>query len=625
MTCSYTVIEPAGKKLMSCKHNVPLSANKKMNMRKITFCIGLLFATLGHQAQAQLSPMFAAAHQKSGPQMEETVRRYLSPVRILWKSADAATTIENAEVLLKPGKGQADLSGKNYCILRSNKDGKAGILLDFGQELHGGLQLVTDQSRGGKPIRVRIRFGESASEAMSEIDSIHNATNDHAIRDLVIPLPWLGKIEVGNTGFRFVRIDMVDEGAELKLKEARAIAVFRDIPYLGSFKCSDTLLNKIWLTGAYTVHLNMQDYLWDGIKRDRLVWVGDMHPETSTIAAVFGYNNVVPKSLDMARDITPLPQYMNGMVSYSMWWVLIQHDWYMHNGNISYLKQQKRYLLGLLEHYLKDIDAANSENLNDGARFLDWPSSTDPQAIHAGLQAMLVMTLDAGRKLCTVLNEPGMAIRCRTAVAKLKKNVPDPGTSKQAAALLSLSGLMPAAKANTILSAGGVHQYSTFFGYYMLKAKAKAGDYQGGIDAIRNYWGPMLSLGATTFWEDFNIDWLPNAARIDELVPAGKKDIHGDYGDFCYRGFRHSLCHGWASGPTPWLTTYVLGVKVQAPGCRKISVTPHLGDLSYAEGTFPTPYGIVRIKHIKLSSGKIKTTISKPAQVQLVADEKGSD
>ena len=21
------------------------------------------------------------------------------------------------------------------------------------------------------------------------------------------------------------------------------------------------------------------------------------------------------------------------------------------------------------------------------------------------------------------------------------------------------------------------------------------------------------------------------------------KDIHGDYGEFCYKGFRHSLCH----------------------------------------------------------------------------------
>lgn len=28
----------------------------------------------------------------------------------------------------------------------------------------------------------------------------------------------------------------------------------------------------------------------------------------------------------------------------------------------------------------------------------------------------------------------------------------------------------------------------------------------------------MLDLGATTFWEDFDINWKKNAARIDELT-----------------------------------------------------------------------------------------------------------
>ena len=582
-------------------------------MTKSQCCLTGLLCFFFNAAFAQLPPVFNGTHLHD-VQAEEPVRRYLSPAKIVWETPNATTAISNDRVLLQPGDGQADLSGKNYCVLRN----KAAILLDFGRELHGGLQLVTDQSAGGKPIRVHVRFGESVGEAMSDIDSLHDATNDHAMRDFIISLPWLGKLEVGNTGFRFVRIDIVDDGAVLKLKEARAIFTYRNIPYLGSFKCSDTLLNNIWMTGAYTVHLNMQDYLWDGIKRDRLVWMGDLHPETSTIAAVFGNNSVVPKSLDLARNITPLPQYMNGMISYSMWWVLIQHDWYMHNGDLGYLKQQKSYLTGLLGHYIAKIKTDGSENLDDGTRFLDWPSSTDPQAIHAGLQALMIITLNDGAELCSILGDPQTGAQCLSAVAKLKTHVPDPGNSKQAAALLSLAGLMPADKANAIISAGGVHRYSTFFGYYMLQAKAQAGDYQGGIDAIRHYWGPMLSLGATTFWEDFNIDWIPDASRIDELTAPGKKDIHGDYGAFCYKGYRHSLCHGWSSGPTPWLTEFVLGVRVLAPGCKKISITPHLGDLSYAEGTFPTPYGLVKVRHVKLTNGRIKTTVSKPAQVQVV-------
>ena len=114
----------------------------------------------------------------------------------------------------------------------------------------------------------------------------------------------------------------------------------------------------------------------------------------------------------------------------------------------------------------------------------------------------------------------------------------------------------------------------TFYGYLMLEAMACAGDYQGALDIIRSYWGAMLDLGATTFWEDFNLDWLPNAAGIDELVPEGKKDIHGDYGAYCYQGFRHSLCHGWASGPTAWLSRHILGIEILEPGCKKLRVVP---------------------------------------------------
>ena len=95
-------------------------------------------------------------------------------------------------------------------------------------------------------------------------------------------------------------------------------------------------------------------------------------------------------------------------------------------------------------------------------------------------------------------------------------------------------------------------------------------------------------------------------------IPAGKKDIHGDFGAYCYKGFRHSLCHGWASGPTSWLTEYVLGVEVLEPGCRVLRIVPHLADLEWVEGTFPTPKGIVKIRHEKQLDGSISSKIDAP-------------
>ena len=45
-----------------------------------------------------------------------------------------------------------------------------------------------------------------------------------------------------------------------------------------------------------------------------------------------------------------------------------------------------------------------------------------------------------------------------------------------------------------------------FYVYYMLETIAKAGEYEKAIDIINSFWGAMLELGATTFWEDFNLD-----------------------------------------------------------------------------------------------------------------------
>lgn len=575
----------------------------------------LLFLTTGAAAFAQLPPAFKASAAMAAEKDPRT-RVYLSPQKILWQSVESTAFISGAANLLKPGNGQAELVNKDLLMLKSDAHVKPGLLLDFGKELHGGLQLVTGLMEKNAPVKVRIRFGESASEAMAELDTVKGATNDHAIRDFVVELPWLGSLDLGNTGFRFVRIDLVDPNTTLLLKEVRAIFVFRDIPYLGSFKSSDARLNEIWATGAYTVHLNMQQYLWDGIKRDRLVWVGDMHPEVMTINSVFGYNEVVPKSLDLIRNVTPLPAWMNGISAYSMWWIRIQRSWFLYQGDRKYLQKQQSYLRALLLQLIAKIKDGQ-EDL-DGMRFLDWPTYENKAAVHAGLQAMLVMTLNDGAALCRVLGDKETAVSCEEAVTRLKKAAPDAGNNKQAAALMALAGLMPAAQANTIISKGGTKDFSTFYGYYMLEAKAMAGDYEGAMQNIKTYWGGMLDLGATTFWEDFNTDWMKNGARIDALVPEGKIDVHVSYGAFSYKKLRHSLAHGWASGPTAWLTEQVLGVKVMEPGCRILKISPHLGTLKYVEGTFPTPYGLVTIKHIRLPNGKVKTSVDAPKAVKII-------
>ena len=268
---------------------------------------------------------------------------------------------------------------------------------------------------------------------------------------------------------------------------------------------------------------------------------------------------------------------------------------------------------------MSKVDAEGHEHLDGGGRFLDWPTSEDPKAIDAGLHALMLMTLEAGAEMMTALGDEELAAQCTETANRMKKVTPDYTTSKQSAALIALAGIIPAEQANKeVLSVGGAKNFSTFYGYYMLQAQGLAGDYTGAINNMKDYWGGMLDLGATTFWEDFNIDWKKNAARIDELTPPGKIDVHKTYGDYCYKGYRHSFAHGWASGPTAWLSEYVLGVSIVEPGCKVVKVEPHLGDLQWVEGTVPTPYGVIKVRHDKQADGSIKSKIEAPKGVKVI-------
>lgn len=560
---------------------------------------------------------------KDNLELDEITRSYVNPVKIVWQSDNQNNYIKNSDVLLKNFNGQLSTSGAGMCNLRSDANNQASILLDYGTELYGGLQIAAGIRGDKKPIKLRIRFGESVSEAMSECGSddpgMNSATNDHTLRDFELDLPWLGTVEIGNSGFRFVRIDLLDEDVDLPIQAVRAISRYRDIPYLGSFKCDDERLNQIWETGAYTVHLNMQEYLWDGIKRDRLVWVGDMHPEVATINRVFGENEVINKSLDFAKNTTPLPGWMNGMTTYSMWWVIIHRDLFLHQGDFSYLKEQHNYLTALIEQIATQIYKNGKENLN-GQRFLDWPTSEKPDVIHSGIQALTVLTMQSAKDIAIWLNDSKLKKTCDDALNLLSKYKAKDHNNKQAAALLSLADIIPAQKGSSVILENGSNDFATFYGYYMLEALAKDDKYNEAMDIISDYWGAMLDLGATTFWENFNYNERLIASPIDELLVPPKFDIHADGGAYCYVGLRASLCHGWASGPTSWLTEHVLGFKVLEPGSRTVLIKPNLGKLKFAEGTLPTPFGEIYVKHTRLANGEIKSEINAPKIVRIIEE-----
>ena len=517
--------------------------------------------------------------------------------------------VEHAEILLQAGSGQATTRSRPECIFAPG----GSLLLDFGIELHGGLRIVSGSFTGSNP-RLKVTFGESVSETFSEPDY------GHALQQGMIELPRIGTTTFGELGFRFARIENLEKERSVGLQEVMAAFQHRRLQRLAEFECSDPLLNQIWETSVYTLELCLQNFAWDGIKRDRLIWMGDLYPELLVAGYVFGRLPVIENSLDFLRRETPLPEMMNGSWTYSIWWILGQHAWHRMHGNRKYLEEQREYLTGLLKFFISRIQSDGRAEICNGWALLDWATGTDSEAapaILAGNHALLLIALRRGAELCRILEENDTAKSCEAAARQMAAFLPPLTASTAANAFQVFAELRDAQEVYDQCYADKLPEgLSTFLGCFVLDACILAGQCQQALDCLRQYWGGMLELGATTFWEHFDISWMQNAARIDELPAPGKRDVHRECGEGCFRSFRHSLCHGWAALPAVWLQRHILGISLL--DADRISIAPQLCDLSWARGTVYTPHGPVKIEarpgHLDYST---------PPEIQIVQQDTG--
>lgn len=507
-----------------------------------------------------------------------------------WEAENVSVVKENiVPVAIKETyivKNEKMLLAKRHTAVSFKKEGctefsekGSYIVLDFGKELCGGVRIVT---RSAKNLTTfRITLGESYTEACAFIGE-KNSGNDHSPRDFEVKVPFMSDLTFGQSGFRFARIELLSDGPVL----VKNIYAVNTLPYFekeGMIRTSDEKLNQILDTAAYTLKLCLHNgYIFDGIKRDRLVWCGDLHQEIINSIYLYGDNQNVTNSLSFLKEETPASEWMNTIPSYSAWWIINLCDYCRLTGNQTYFEENKEYAKAILEHFDSCIHEDGTMYLGDSksAFFLDWPTRGTEDAI-VGTAAIILMAANMYLRKEENAN-------CDAIIRKLSVYLEKDCASKQALAFQILAG-RNAEGQDSVLEKDGATGFSTFMAYYILKADAMAGG-RNMLSIIKEYFGAMLSRGATTFWENFNMEWLKGSGRIDELPKEGERDIHGDYGAFCYVGFRHSLCHGWASGVLAFFIEYMLGISIEQGG-KLVRINPHLFEVEDIEAKLPLGEG----------------------------------
>ncbi len=293
-----------------------------------------------------------------------------------------------------------------------------------------------------------------------------------------------------------------------------------------------------------------------------------MHPETLGLLCLYGEQECIKNSLRFVRDQTTHPAFMNRIPSYSLWWIAILSDYYLYTADVAFLQENSAYLRSLVEQLNACVDETGEVHFPElpDQFFLDW-ATYQKQESRSGVYALLCLTL---QKLLPIADIVGIQTKKITELCRrVRADLPH-GNVKQVVALQALAGHIGMDKATKqLLMADGAKGISVFMSYYILHALCVSDGKTDAVRLLKEYFGGMLNLGATTFWEEFKIEWAEHACAVDVIPKDGEKYIHGDVGEDCYKGYRRSLCHGWSSGAVPFLLHDVLEYKSWNRGLRK--------------------------------------------------------
>ncbi|MCD0489360.1 alpha-rhamnosidase [Pedobacter sp. MC2016-14] len=505
--------------------------------------------------------------------------------------------------LMPPSKFQLPVVPA-FAVNKTKQD--KGLISDFGKETFGFIKLHGLKGKG----KLNIYYGESKEEALSKD---HCETLDlleldiSGVKDSVMAL---------SKAFRYVNCQ--PEG-NVSLDSVSMLYEYAPVTEKGSFACSDPQINKIYDVAKYTFHLNTREFFIDGIKRDRWVWSGDAYQSYLMNYYSFFDSPTVKRTLLAQRGKDPVTAHINTIMDYSFYWFLGINDYYQFTGDKKFIVDVYPRMKALMDYVL---GRRNKDGLLEWMPgdwiFIDWADGLSKDGAVSFEQLLFCRSLES-MALCADMagdkdgaaNYGQLATELKAKIFKLYWNENkhalvhsriDGKATDNVTRYANMFGIFfnyfnPAQKLEVkqhVLLNDKVNKITTpYMRFYELEALCAMGEQDYVLKEMKDYWGGMLNLGATSFWEEYN--------------PAKKGTEHlAMYA----RPFGKSLCHAWGASPIYLLGKYYLGVKPLSPGYETYEIEPALGGLQWMEGKVPVPGGEIAVycskKEIKVKSASGK-------------------
>jgi len=481
---------------------------------------------------------------------------------------------------------------------------------DFGKETFGFIKVHGLKGKG----RLSIYYGESKEEALSTdkcetLDYLD--INSSQKKDSIMQL---------SKAFRYVNYQ--SEGS-VSADSVSMLYEYAPVTERGSFKSSDKELNKIYDVAKYTFHLNTREFFIDGIKRDRWVWSGDAYQSYLMNYYSFFDAPTVKRTLLAQRGKDPVTAHINTIMDYSFYWFLGIYDYYKFTGDQKFVQDIYPRMQSLMAY----IDGRKNKNgllewMPGDWIFIDWADKLSKDGEVSFEQLLYARSLETMALCAKLANDTEGVAKYDKQAKELKNKIFELYWNRQKSALVhsrvdgkqtdnitryaNMFGIFfdyftpeqkLLVKKNVLLNDQIAKITTPYMRFYELEALCAMGEQPYVLKEMKNYWGGMLKLGATSFWEEYN----PDKKGTEHLAMYG-------------RPFGKSLCHAWGASPIYLLGKYYLGVQPTTPGYETYSIEPNLGGLAWMEGKVPTANGDISVycskKEIRVSSstgaGKLK-------------------
>lgn len=471
------------------------------------------------------------------------------------------------------------------------EDRNKGILVDFGKETFGFVKLHNLKGKG----KLSVYYGESPEEALDtqycetlDYFDINNSSQDFTTPD--------------SKAFRYIYIE---KDKDLSFDKVSMLYEYLPLEYRGSFRCNDELINRIWDVSAYTMHLTSREFFIDGIKRDRWIWSGDAYQSYLMNYYLFFDSPSVTRTMLNLRGKDPVTSHANTIMDYTFYWFMGVYDYLQYTGDTHFVRQFYPRMQSLMDFCLS---RRNSNGMMEGLAgdwvFIDWADFKMSKSGEVSIEQLLFCRSLETMALCAkIMNDPENEKKYSALASDLRKKLftafwsADKGAfihnrengkmSEQVTPYTNMFAVLfeyldnektEAVKKNVLLNPDALKITTPYMRFYELEALCALGEHGHVLKEIRDYWGGMLDLGATSFWEKYN----PNEKGTEHLAMYG-------------RPYGKSLCHAWGASPIYLLGKYYIGVKPEKEGYKEFSIHPVLGDLGWMEGAVPTPNGDIKV------------------------------